>query len=199
MKTYLLSSLFSALFLISFAQAQTETSQIEVFARIQTAGHAIKLIRSNEGDVIPSVLKDKNLEKIISTLSPGDEALVKGHITYQPRIIEGRTNLDPIFVIESITPISLKRLGELKGYEANDLSPLLFTSDRDFSPLTIPISTEVASAITLSTTILLMHSLTASDSQPQVSQQLNSGLFLFAGALATGVFIYEQIKGINKK
>lgn len=200
MKKTLMTTLVTFILTINFALGQkNETSQVEVLAKIQKTGDAVRLIRSNEGDIIPSVLQDKKLEQVISKLDPGDEALVKGHITYQAQIIEGKTNLRPIFVIESISPISLRRLGDLEGYSISETAFFTKSLDSTYSPLTIPITTEVASAITLTTTILLMQSLTANPSQPQGAQQLNSGLFIFAGAIATGVFIYEQIKGINTK
>ena len=179
----------------NIAQGQPQTSsEIEVLARIQTSGNAVSLVRLTEGDVIPSVLQDKKLEKIISSLEPGTDALVKGHISYQATTIEGQTKLKPLFIIESIKPVSLKMLGRVKGLNENDLaSTLIHNQEKSYSPVTIPISTEVASAITLTTTVLLMQSLTANPSQSQSENQLNTGVFLFAGALATGVFIYEQI------
>gem|GEM_PF-1432424 len=186
--------------LVSFLSANTAagqpqtSSEIEVLARIQTSGSAVSLVRLTEGDVIPSVLQDKKLEKVIASLEPGTDALVKGHISYQATTIEGQTKLKPLFIIESISPVSLKMLGRVKGFSENDLaSTLIHNQEKSYSPVTIPISTEVASAITLTTTVLLMQSLTANPSQSHGEHQLNTGIFLFAGALATGVFIYEQI------
>lgn len=171
--------------------------QISVLARIQTTGNSVSLIRQSEGDVIPSLLKNKELEKKIESLEPGDEALVKGYITYQATNMEGSTKLKPIFVIESINPVSLKRLGKV-GHETEMVTSQIMANHKEYSPLSIPVTTEVASAMTLTTTVLLMQSLTANSSQPQVSQQLNTGLFIFAGALATGIFIYEQITHSQK-
>jgi hypothetical protein len=186
---------------LSTALAQTESSpEIEVLAKIQTTGHAIKLIRLSERDVIPSLLKNKELEKVISQMRPDEDALVKGHITYQATTIEGQAKLEPIFIIESIHPVSLKLLGKIKPPDDNELANNIFRSpDKKYAPFSIPVTTEVASALTLTTSVLLLQSLTASANQPQVEQQLNTGLFLFAGALATGVFIYDQIKSNHSK
>jgi len=80
-------------------------SQIEVLARIQNVGNSVNLIRLSEGDVIPSLLQKKDLEKTISSMEPGDEALVKGYITYHTTNVDGPTKMKPIFVIESINPV----------------------------------------------------------------------------------------------
>ena len=186
---------------LSTALAQTKSSpEIEVLAKIQTTGHAIKLIRLSERDVIPSLLKNKELEKVISQMRPDEDALVKGHITYQATTIEGQAKLEPIFIIESIHPVSLKLLGKIKPPDDNELANNIFRSpDKNYAPFSIPVTTEVASALTLTTSVLLLQSLTASPNQPQVEQQLNTGLFLFAGALATGFYIYDQIKSTHSK
>ena len=191
-----------ALALLTNALGQTNsTPQIEVLARIQTTGHAVKLIRLNEGDSIPSILNDKKLENIISEMGSDNEALVKGHISYHATTnIEGQAKLDPIFIIESIHPVSLKLLGKIKIPDDNEMTSNIFkTRDQNFSPVSIPVTTEVASAITMTSALLLMQSLAANPSQPGVTQQLNSGVFIFAGVLATGVFIYDQLKGNTKK
>jgi hypothetical protein len=201
MKKNLLIIAFSLITLIGNVIAQTESSpNIQVLAKIHITGHAIHLIRLNEDDVIPSLLKNKESEKVISQMGPDAEALVKGHITYQATTIEGQAKLEPIFIIESINPISLKLLGKVKPPDDNELASNIFRSpDKNYAPFSIPVSTEVASALTLTTSVLLLQSLTASANQPQVEQQLNTGLFLFAGALATGVFIYDQIKSNHSK
>ena len=201
MKKNLFIFTFSLFFSLGVALAGYEsTPHIQVLAKIQTTGHAINLIRLNEGDVIPSLLKNKELEKIIAEMGSETEALVKGHITYQATTIEGQAKLEPIFIIESINPISLKLLGKIKPPDDNELANNIFRSpDKNYAPFSIPVSTEVASALTLTTSVLLLQSLTASPNQSQVEQQFNSGLILFAGALATGVYIYDQIKRTHSK
>jgi len=44
---------------------------------------------STEGDVIPSLLQDKELEKIIAAIEPGTDALVKCYINYEATTTEG--------------------------------------------------------------------------------------------------------------
>lgn len=196
--------IIAVIFVFAFihtAMGQTNaTPQIEVLARIQTTGHAVKIIRLKEGDSIPSLLNDKKLEKVISDMGSDKEAIVKGHISYHATTLEGQAKVEPIFIIESIHPVSLKLLGKVKTPDDNEMTSNIFkTHDQNFSPLAIPVTTEVASAITITSALLLMQSLAANPGQPGVTQQLNTGLFLSAGILATGVFIFDQLKGNNKK
>jgi hypothetical protein len=200
MKSYILTTVLMSLTLICSALGETiATPQIEVLAKIQTTGHSVKLIRLSEGDTIPSLLYDQKLEEIISRMEPEGEALVKGHITYHATTLEGQAKLEPIFIIESINPISLKLIGKIKAPDDNELASALFRSpNKSYAPFAIPVSTEVASAITMTSAVLLMQSLAANPNQQETQQQMNTGLFLFAGVLATSVFIYDQIKSKHK-
>jgi hypothetical protein len=173
-----------------------ESEEIEVIARIQTQGSGIKVTRSEGNDVIPSLLQNDQLKEMISALKPGDEAIIKGRITYQPSTVESQTSYRPIFIITSIRPISLKRLGFAEREKLNEDTQIYSKiDDYQHRYISFPISTEIASAVTLTSAALLMSSLSASTTQPGTVTQINSGLILFAGALATGVFIFEQITG----
>lgn len=175
------------------------TDEVSFFAKIHSVGQDVNVVRTNEGDTIASVLGTKQLKQDVAKLLPGDEALLKGYITYRAASIDGHTKLTPLFIIESISPVSLHRLGDSRRMNTNDMAVLKRPTPLGYSPLTIPVTTEVASAITLTTSMLLMQNLTASASQPNTKQQINTGLFLFSGALATGYFVYEQLKGSLKK
>lgn len=194
--TIITGLLFFVLTQHAFADSPTEVS---FFAKIHTVGQDVSVVRTNEGDTITSVLGSKKLKQDIEKLLPGDEALLKGYITYRSASVDGHRKLTPLFIIESISPVSLSRLGKSKKLDLNDIAALKIPSPKGYSPLTIPVTTELASAITLTTSMLLMQNLTASASQPNTKQQINTGLFLFSGALATGYFIYEQLKGSLKK
>ena len=200
MKVKIFTAALMSLTLTCSALGETvPTNQIEVLAKIQTTGHAIKLIRLSEGDVIPSILQNAKLEETIARLDHDSEALVKGHITYHATTLEGQAKLEPIFIIESINPISLRLIGKIKTPDDNELASSAFRSpDKSYAPYAIPVTTEVASAITMTSVVLLMQSLAANQNQPDTKQQINTGMFLFAGVLATSVFIYEQIKSKHK-
>ncbi len=168
-------------------------------ARIHQFKKGIELIRSEQGDVIPSHLGNKQLESIVANMSPGDEAVIEGHVIYQAATLEGPSKFTPIFVIDSIKPISLKKLSsEGVVLPATD-DRYLFQKEFISSRYTIPLSTEVATSITMTAATLMMSSLAASPEQTHLNQQLNQSMIIFAGALATGVFIYEQINDQIKK
>ena len=175
-----------------------ETSALNVVGRIEIQNNTIRLIRSVEGDSIPSILQTPELKNELSKLNHGDEALFQGHITYLPATSETHVGPRPVFVIESIKPLSLKLLGQSE-MKTDDLTIFRIPSKEIYSPMFIPVSTEVASTITLTTSLMLMQSLAASSTDAQLTQQINSGLILFAGALATGFFIYDHITGSQKK
>lgn len=170
------------------------TEQVQILARIHHTQEGIDLIRSQEGDVIPSHLQDKELEKIISSMRAGDEAIITGHISYQASSVETRTKLNPVFIIESIKPISLKRLGESATKDDGKWSVPLLQNQDIIHTYPIPVTTEVASAITLTSAMLLMNSLATRTSDQQGFNDLNQGTIIFAGTLFTGLFIYEQIR-----
>lgn len=150
------------------------------------------MTRLEEKDIIPLAFINKEVEKKIAELSSGEEAVVKGHITYDTRTADGTVKFRPVFLVTSITPVSLTKL---RAGKVDSIDPAFNLHEhKDFSPLTIPVTTEVASSLTLTTALLLMQSLTAS-SDPQGRQQINQGIIIFAGALATGSFIIDQIRG----
>ncbi len=163
-------------------------------ARVKVSSNGIELIRSSNGDVIPSRLKSKELEKSLRKMSSGDEAIVRGHIAYEGfSQIEGPIPHQAIFIIESIKPISLKSLGKMDSQLEGQ--NLYFPLDRreSYSPQGFPVTKKVASAITLTAAALLLQSLTSHPNQTQELKQLDSGILLSAGIFATGLFIYEQI------
>lgn len=139
--------------------------------------------------------------EVINKLNPGDETIIEGHITYHMSLNETQNQYSPIFVIESIKPVSLRLLGQQneKAPEIESSKRFQLSNEKVYSPMGIPVTTEVASSITLTTSALLLQSLTAGPNEPGTHQKLNSGMIIFAGALATGVFIYENIAESLKK
>jgi hypothetical protein len=84
-------------------------------------------------------------------------------------------------------------LGKLDLPEQIDNPSLPLVQQESYSPLSMPVTTNVASAMTLATSMLLLQSLTSAPYQPQGQKEINTGVLLFAGLFATGFFIYEQI------
>lgn len=167
--------------------------RMEFIGKIRSIGGVHKLIRSFDGNIIPIHFSNQSLENKVEELLPGDEALVEGHINYMTNFnIEGRTTHQPILIIDSIKPISLRRLGQIEKMEIEIDPSVLHPTTLTYAPSAIPVTTQVASAIMLTSVALMAQSLTADVNRPKF-QDLNVGLFLFSGLMATGIFIFEQI------
>lgn len=191
MKNLILFCIISMSF--HFAEANSSVfEEITILGRIDGHGAALRVVRSQEGDAISGMLQTKQLENELVGLQKGDEILIKGYMTYRNFSIEGGTQISPVFMVQSIRPISLSRLGKVENTKWPESSNELIYQ-KTYSPIGIPVTTQVASAITLTSSILLLQSLTSGPNDIQTKQQINTGLILFAGAMATGIFIYEQI------
>lgn len=169
--------------------------EVELAARLFHSDHVLTMGPMNDKKIIPIVFKERSLEEKVLKMSQGQEALVKGHVTYDSSGKDGQVHFIPVFLVHSVIPLSLKDLNAPKM----EIPAPAFSlpQDQSFAPLTIPVTTEVASAITMTTALLLMQNLT-SNKDPQGRQQINQGLILFTGILATGSFIFDQIVGQKK-
>lgn len=177
--------------------ADTET--LRTFVRIDKVTTGTRVIRMEEGDHIPAIPANQDIKKKFESLPHGTEALMEGHITYQPVTGDNaRTSFRPFFVIQSIHPVSLADLGA--GKAIPDISAPLFLpqSDLILHRPGLPVTTEVASAITLTTSMLLMQDLTTDKTDPNGRNDIRKALFLSAGAMATVLFLYEQFTGKTK-
>jgi hypothetical protein len=199
MKHAITSLILYMAFLTRATYGQTHEPNVEVLARIKSVGHSLEVIRSLEGDAIPSLLNDKNLEKTLSEMSAGEEAIVRGYISQELTSgIEGQTISRPVFVIQEIKPISFKRLRPVIAQENEQPHPMAL-SFKSYAPFTLPLSTQVTSTLIMTTSLLLMQSLSATPSQPSGQKGLNSGVIVFAGLMQAGVFLYEQIRHTDKE
>lgn len=169
-----------------------EWEEIRIFARIKEIKNSSVIFKTENS--VATGMKDEKLKKELASIKPGDEALIIGKIRYQPKTIENKTTFTPIFIIESIRPISLKSLGKVK-FKEEDIHTNFYPMLVSYSPKSIPLSSDAASAITLTAAVLLMSSLTATGNEIETKQALNQGMIFSAGALATGLFIYDQLKG----
>lgn len=195
MKTFIISLIILSLQIVHATPSELE--EITIVGRIEGQGTALRVIRSLEGDALPGMLQNPQLEETLTGLQKGDEVLIQGYVAHGPFSLEGSTQIRSIFIVQSIRPISLSKLGTMEGMKIPDVL-YVPSAQKTYSPMAIPVTTEVASALTLTSSMLLLQSLTNSETDPQVRQQLNSGMIIFAGALATGIFIYEQISGSAK-
>ncbi len=181
--------------LTSFLASAEESQEAQVVVRIKRQHSTIELLRESDNLTIPSVPGNKEIEKRLNGLEPGSEAIMKGHIIYQSSGMD-TTHFKPIFVVDSITPISLAMIGKVEMPQIQDKTFDL--NPTPYYPQGWPITTELASAITFTSAALMMQSLSAPPSEAQVKQNLDVGMFVFAGAIATGYFIYEQLTNPKK-
>jgi hypothetical protein len=100
-------------------------------------------------------------------------------------------------MIQDIHPVSLKELGVGQESMIADQLPIRSLKS-EYIPPSIPITTEVASAMTLTTSLLLMNELTSANTSYSLDKDLRTTLFLTTGLMATIVLIYDQIQGKNK-
>lgn len=141
---------------------------------------------------IPFKANDEDIKSKLKTITDQREALVFGRIDYE-RSQDG--GLKPVFIIERMTFVSLRELGSIQG----SIPEPTFSPDKQlaFVPYSFPVTTELASALTLTSSLLLMNSLTAGDDK-DVRNDIRTGLFISAGTLATLLFLYEQLSGKTK-
>lgn len=192
MKILILLLLFP-LIQLSSAEAPKDPNEIRVIARIKSINHKISVFDPKRQRPIPSALEKKSLESEIQKLETGDEALIEGHIVYQKSSADGKQILQPVFLIKAIHPISLKKLGkvdlQIPGEELQ-ITPQEYDKRKGL----FFVNDSVTSAITITASLLLLTNLASTNQPIGTDKDLNTGLIFSAGALATGSFIYQQLK-----
>jgi hypothetical protein len=168
---------------------------IRVLARIHVAPGKIEVESEGRPLAFPLKLKDKKLEKSIKSLKPDDEVILTGHMINEATSTDDALKMNPIFVIESITPISLHRIGRMEDFTVEE-KPLTFRLETPYEPKSLSVSQGVVSAITITATVLLLKSLVAKPTDSSLNDSVNTGLIFSAGALATGMQVLEDV---NKK
>ena len=159
---------------------------------IQGAG-----IMSTEKDQqIPSIAGNDEVKSTMALLKEGDEVMIEGRI-HQETISYGESRrIHSYLIIDKIHKVSLAELGNIK-FQVPE--PTLSLHERPYSPVAIPVTAEVASAMTLTTSMLLLENLSSSSSaDPEGRRQVRQSILLSAGLMATVIFIYEQLNGSSK-
>ena len=188
--------LFTFLSLMLNATAD-DSGKIRALIRVERNEHGTQILRS-DSQPIPSVMASKAVEESFLHLKTGDEAVVVGHITYHPTGGLETRKLSPFFVIEEIHPVSLSELGTASTKGVADPQVAL-NLQKPYEPLRLPVTTEVASAMTLTGAMLLMNALTTDQaSDPQGRQDQRTAMIISAGTIATIVFLYDQLTGKTK-
>jgi hypothetical protein len=162
-----------------------EVHKVTVLAKIHPDGtnslqHAMKF-------------KDAALSNTIKNLAPEEEVLLQGEIYYEK--VKGTDGqLRPVFVIESVRPISLKKLGKMDDFKVSD-QPITFELKAPANgPKALNMPEKAVAAMTLTASLLMLKSQTTnSATEPKGRDQMNSALIFSAGALAAGSFILEEL------
>lgn len=170
--------------------------QQKILVEVEKSDHQTIIFKQENIPRIPSLPANEEVAKTLDQLQPGDEVFIEGFVSHHATAGLEQGKVLPFFVVEKVYPISLKALS-VTDYKAPELE---FTPDStaDFSPARIPVTAEVASAMTMTTSLLLMHDLTMGSTEPEMKKQLQTALFLSAGTMATMLFVYEQLTGKTK-
>jgi len=183
--------------IFSFSALSMEHEKLRAVVRIHKSNQGMIVIPMDKEGTFPSLPGNEKMKKALNEIKDGSEAVIEGHISYEPISIDHGQQFRPFFVIDSIHPVSLSELGaDARKVQIDTLLPI--HSRPIYSPPFIPVSSEVASALTLTTSFLLLESL-SNVHNTNVHSDETKALLVSAGAMATVLFIYEQVKGEKKK
>lgn len=184
---------FVSLFTLTSFSAETD-QKVRAFMRIENTLAGIQLHLSNAHESIPAVPYNQHVKDQIASLSPGDEVMVEGHIHQEFKNSGDVQTIKSFLIIDSIHGVSLNELGKIE-MPALDQDNKLYSSVSTYSPSQIPVSTEVASALTMTASMLLLENLSSGPAtDPEGRRQVRQAVLLSSGLMASIIFIYEQIK-----
>lgn len=197
--TFRMNNLFILLFALTFGLcALAKDGSLRTIVRFEKTSTSTKAIPHDQSEALPVRITEKRIQAQFDSMKEGEEAVIQGRIEYEVVSTDGMQQMRPYFIIESIHAVSLKEIG-IKLTFSPVIDPLISdTQTSTFIPAGIPVTTEVASAITLTSSLLLMESLSSGSGDPSGRSDLRKAVFISAGAMATLLFIYEQLKGKSK-
>jgi hypothetical protein len=191
--------IFITIFFFSSLLFATEegTDRIRTLIQIEHTKGTPKIFVIEKNAFVPSIPANEEVKGQLLQLAQGSQAIVEGRVHFEASGIENQ-RIRPYFIIEKILPVSLEDLGtDARSYSLELQKPMEW-SPSVYTPSTIPVTTEVASAITLTTGLLLFEELSAGENTPKAARDQQRALLLSTGTFATLLFIYEQIKGKSK-
>lgn len=197
--TFRMKNLFILLFALSFSlYAQAKDASLRTIVRFEKTNTGTKAIPHDQSEALPVRMTDKKIQTLFDSMKQGEEAVIQGRIEYEVVSTDGMQQMKPYFIIESIHPVSLKEIGTKLTFSPVADPLISDTQPTTFVPVGIPVTTEVASAITMTSSLLLMESLSSGSGDPSGRSDLRKAVFISAGAMATLLFIYEQLEGKSK-
>ncbi|MFP5384753.1 MAG: hypothetical protein ACLGHN_01650 [Bacteriovoracia bacterium] len=174
-----------------------EIQRIRTLVRLEKAGNSTHAYMIENSRNLPTFFKDAMVRKAFNNLEEGSEAFIEGYVNYKVSSNDSIKSMEPVFYVESVYPVSLNKLGAV-NFSATEAPGAGMMSEKVFEPVSIPVTTEVASAITLTSTLLLMESLSNGGMEPAGQRDLKKALIISSGLMATMLFIYEQIEGKSR-
>ncbi len=179
---------------VSGAHSADET--LRTFVTITRVGDQLKVTRAS-GEELPIIFGSQDVERKFAALPTEASGMIEGRIHYESVVGgEGQRSMRPFFIVESISPIALKDL-QLTTEVAPE-SKLTFPGATSGVPYALPITTEVASAITLTASVLLLENLASGPNDPSGRRDVRKAMLLSTGILATLILLHDQFKGITK-
>lgn len=189
--TFDMRKIFFLILLITSPMLHAEDTPVRAFMKIRGTN---QLLSENNGP-IPSVPGNDQVKATLEILKDGDEVIVEGRVRQEVISYGDFHKIHSYLVIDQLHKVSLAELGNIlyqipeSQYSAAPVSP-------SFSPSAIPVTAEVASAMTMTTAMLLAENLSGSQgADPDGRRQIRQSIFISAGLMATVIFIYEQISG----
>lgn len=154
------------------------------------------LLTTENNHQVPTIPANDDVKNVMGSLKEGDEVIIEGRI-HQETISYGESKrIHSYLIIDKINKVSLAELGNI-NFKVPE--PKLSLHERPFSPVAIPVTAEVASAMTLTTSMLLLENLSSSSAaDPEGRRQVRQSIMISAGLMATVLFIYEQLNGSSK-
>lgn len=174
-----------------------EIQRIRTLVRFEKSGTTNQAFMIEKNAFLPTSFKDESTRQAFHGLDEDSEAFIEGYVDYKVKAADSLKSLEPIFIVESVYPVSLNKLGAV-NFTPSQQFEQGFSIEKSFEPTFIPVTTEVASAITMTTTLLLMESLSNGGLEPEGERSLRKALIISSGLMATMLFIYEQIEGKSR-
>lgn len=186
--------LFFIILIISTPHLMADEQPVRALMKIQGSN---LLISENKAQV-PSVAGNDQVKATMELLKDGDEVMVEGRIHEEVVSYGDFQKVNTYFIIDKLHKISLSELGNII-YQIPDPEIQSTSNDRLYTPVSLPVTAQVATAMTMTTAALLMENLSGEQNiDPEGRRQIRQSLILSAGLMATFIFIYEQYSGSSK-
>lgn len=192
MKTILL------LLLLAFYSSNVTAQDFRALMTINHSDHGPFLVDEKNDLTIPVVIPNPETRERVRKLPIGTVALIQGNVEFDVSANDDRHTMKKFLVVHNITPIELRDL-RIEEKLSLDGPQFLVSKSPDYYPApSIYVSTEIASAMTMTGAFLLFESLSATPNDIDTNRDIQKGLLLSAGTLATLLFIYDQYTGKTK-